>query len=83
MSEQKIIDALTGVIERNTDAMNRNAEASDKMAEQVKGLRATIQGAQRKIGGELGPIIVSSKLAAKKLHEEAEAAVRARDNGGT
>ena len=79
MSEQKVIDALKGVIEANTAAMKDNARASEKMAEQVKGLQATIQGAQRKIGGELGTVIERQKKAAKDLEDEV---AKVRESGG-
>ena len=76
MSEtEALISALTGVIERNTEAMQKNAEANHKMAEEVRHLRATIQGAQRKIGGELGPVIDQSKEAHAALAREAAAVV--------
>jgi len=77
---EELIDMLKGVIETNTAAMKQNAEASAELAVQVKGLRATIQGAQRKIGGELGPVIARGKKAADDL--DAEVRKLRTDQGG-
>lgn len=77
---EELIGMLKDVIESNTKAMEKSAEASEKMAEQVKSLRATIQGAQRKIGGELGPVIDRGKKAADEL--DAEVRKIRRDQGG-
>jgi hypothetical protein len=68
------------VIEKNTAAMEKSAEASEKMASEVRGLRATIQGAQRKIAGELGPVIERGKKAVDDLDAEVRK-IRA-DQGG-
>ena len=70
MSEETILELLVKVIESNTTAMEKSAEASEKMSKEVKGLRVVITGAQRKIGGELGPIIARQKIAEKELADE-------------
>ena len=67
---EELIEMLKGVIESNTKAMEKSAEASEKMSAEVRGLRATIQGAQRKIGGELGPVIERGKKAAADMEAE-------------
>lgn len=83
MGNADIERLLVRVVEANTKAMEASAAASVKLATEVAGLRSTIQGAQRKIHDEISPIIERGKAAAETLHKEAEAAVRARDNGGT
>lgn len=47
-------------------------EAASKrhLAKNIERLTATIQGAQRKIGGEIGPAIDRSKAATKAFNEE-------------
>lgn len=65
----ELIEMLKGVIEANTEAMKESATASNKMANEVTGLRRTIQAAQQKIGGELGPVVERQKRAAKALEE--------------
>ena len=77
---EELIEMLKGVIESNTKAMEKSAAASDKMADQVKGLRATIQGAQQKIGGEIGSVIERGKKNADALDAEVRK-IRA-DQGG-
>lgn len=69
MMDKELLELLTGVIERNTEAMKASAEASTTMATEVTGLRRTIQAAQHKIGGELGPMIERQKKAEKELGE--------------
>lgn len=76
--DHELLDMLKGVIERNTEALNKSAEASTKMATEVTGLRRTIQAAQHKIGGELGPMIDRQKENEKKLKEEIDR-VRGKD----
>lgn len=76
--EQELIEKLLGVIEANTQAMKESAAANNKMANEVVGLRRTIQAAQHKIGGELGPIIDRGKQAADALAGEAQAAADSR-----
>jgi hypothetical protein len=77
---EELIQMLKGVIEKNTAAMEKSAEASEKMASEVRGLRATIQGAQRKIAGELGPVIERGKKAADDLDAETRK-IRAEQGG--
>lgn len=86
MSDKELIEMLAGVIERNTGAMERVCSAVDKNAEMIaenatknielaKGMNkmvAVITGAQRKIGGELGPLIEKSKETLGKLNSERE-----------
>jgi hypothetical protein len=67
---EELIEMLKGVIESNTEAMKESAAASKSMAAEVTGLRRTIQAAQHKIGGELGPIMDRQKDALKKLNDE-------------
>jgi hypothetical protein len=81
----ELVDKLLEVIKANTDAMNRvseavesDAKASDAMAEQVRKLRGVITATQRKIGGELGPVIDQSKETLRKLNAEREEVRRAR-----
>lgn len=78
MSEEKVLELLVKVIESNTEAMKENAKASEKMADQVKGLRTVITATQRKIGGEIGPLIERQKKTAEKLDQEV---ARARADG--
>jgi len=89
MNDQNLIRTLMDVIKSNTAAMENVAKAiesnnakNEKLTGGMDRMTATIAGAQRKIGGELGPIIDGQKASAKKLHDEAEAAVRARGAGG-
>jgi hypothetical protein len=79
MGDKELLEMLVGVIESNTRAMEKSAEASEKMATEVRGLRGVITGAQRRIGGELGPIIDRQKKAAEALEEEV---ARVREFGG-
>ena len=79
--EKELAEMLAGVIERNTSAMEHSAKASEKMAEEVLHLRATIQGAQQKIGGELGAVIDRSKVTHQKMEAELELVRESRKNG--
>jgi len=90
MSNDALIRELMGVIERNTvvigevvKAVMDDAAASERMATEVRGLRSVITATQKKIGGELGPLVDRAKSAAAVLHHEAAEAVKARDNGRT
>lgn len=78
MSDAELLAMLVTVVEANTKAMEKNAAASDKMAEQVKGLRTVITATQRKIGGEIGPLIERQKKTVEKLDQEV---ARARADG--
>lgn len=77
MKEKSLIDLLVTVIESNTKAMEKSAEAAGQMASEVRGLRGVITGAQRKIGGELGPALDRVKELQQKLHMEREEVRRA------
>jgi len=68
MSDETVIAALMELVKANTaaintmsQAVNENASASATMASEMVHLRATIAGAQRKIGGEIGPMIDKMK----------------------
>lgn len=78
-----LVKANTAALEKVAAAVENNAEKNAHLAKRMDRMVATIAGAQRKIGGELGPIIDQGKAAAATLHKEAEAVVRARDHGGT
>lgn len=78
VEDRDLIKMLVVVIESNTKAMEKAAEASGKMSTEVRGLRATIQGAQKKIGQQIGPALDGVKLTQKILNEEVEAVRRAR-----
>jgi uncharacterized protein YfeS len=86
-NEQLLMDLIaanTAALEKVAAAVEANAVKNDKLGKQMDRMVDTIAKAQRKIGGEIGPIIKQSKDAVRRLHEEAEAAVRARKgNGGT
>lgn len=70
VEDRDLITMLIQVVEANTKAMEKAAEASEKMATEVRGLRATIQGAQRKIGEQIGPALDGVKATQKSLNEE-------------
>lgn len=76
----KLVADNTAALEKVAAAVEGNAEKNRELTQGMRHLVGTISGAQRLIGGELGPIIDQSKANAKRLHEEAEAAVKARDH---
>jgi hypothetical protein len=73
MAQDELIAMLAGIIEANTEAMKSVKTSNDSLAESVAGLRRTIQGAQTKIGGELGAVIDKGKNAAAALAREVDA----------
>jgi len=100
MNDDTVIATLMELVKANTQAINtmskavnENAGASATMASEMVHLRATIAGAQRKIGGEIGPMIDKVKETQAALEAErgelrdaktrGEAARRSGANEGT
>ena len=74
---EKIAEAIMVQAESN----RKLAESFEKMELGMMRMTATIQGAQRKIGGELGPMVERAQETNRKLNEELQKA-RARNGAG-
>ena len=72
-TEERFVAALekiAGAVEMQANSNAKLAESFDKMEVGMRQMVSTIQGAQRKIGGELGTQIEISKETNRKLAEE-------------
>lgn len=81
-TEERFVAALEKIasaVEVQADSNAKLAASFDAMTENMKRMTATIQGAQRKIGGELGPLVDRAKETNRKLNEELQ---RARATNG-
>jgi hypothetical protein len=81
--EKELIEMLAGVLERNTSALENVAKAiagneakNERLADGMHKMVATIAGAQRKVGGELGAVIERGKKLEKDLKAEVDKARR-------
>jgi hypothetical protein len=79
-TELRFASALEKIAQATLTQAESNAKLAETFVEMGKSMEQmtrTIQGAQRKIGGEMGHVIDKSKLTLGKLNEELEAARRA------
>lgn len=72
------------VLSRLADVLERESESKRHMAKRLDQMTATITGAQRKIGGELGPIVERAKAHQEGIAKEHRRlrAARLREEGG-
>jgi len=85
-----LLAALMNVVKSNTEAIakvaaavEKSAETSSALASEMVALRSTIAGAQKKIGGEIGPMIDRVKQTHSALETERRELMNARTAGKT
>ena len=83
-ADRELMEMLIGTIERNTSALEgvktaikSNEEKNNRLADGMDQMASVITGAQRKIGGEIGPIIDRMQDTQQKLEEERRALIDA------
>ena len=65
-----VLERLAVAVELQAESNAKLAETFESMGRNMKRMTATIQGAQRKIGDQLGPIIERSKATQTALADE-------------
>ena len=65
-----VLEKLAGAIVLQSESNAKLAQTFEDMGRNMARMTATIQGAQRKIGNEINPIIDQSKAMNRKLAEE-------------